>query len=575
MATISASKTSVRNRPETSAPADPTQKPAAGKSWYAATTWMPALIGSLLLYAAFPPVDFWPLAWLAPVCWLALIRRQELPGKRPYVVFWLAGFTYWFLLLQWLRLPHPATAIGWVALSVYLGLYLAVFAVVTRTAVHRLRLPLIVAAPIVWTGLEFAQSHIMTGFNLAALAHSQWRWLPLIQIADLAGSYAVSFLIVLVAACLARCLPLEQHRWQIWPLAVAAAALAGVLAYGYWRLDHEPGRPGPKIALIQGSIDTELKHDPEKQASIYPHYFGLSREAVEKEPDLDLIVWPETMYRDSLLSMSDDAVVPPGWQANIEQIREAVPSRKKLLSQQADLLGTPLLLGLDYLHLGPHRVDHYNSALLVNRNGTIGPRYDKMHPVPFGEFMPFARRFEWLAELSPIGAGIDWGTEVPAFDVAGARLATNICYESVIPHVIRQQVTTLRQRGEEPDILVNLTNDGWFHGSSALDLHLTCAIFRAVECRKPFLIAANTGFSAWIDADGRLLRRGPRKEAVVLLVQPQIDDRHSPYLTTGDLPASLCLVAAVCFGLLGLFIKASGRTCILERTARASFAGPE
>lgn len=527
-------------------------------SRYFETTWLPALAGSLLLFAAFPPIDFWPLAWLAPACWLVLVRRPELLGKRPYLVLWSAGFTYWFLVLQWLRLPHPATAIGWVALSFYLGIYLAVFVAISRTAVHRLRIPLIVAAPVVWTGLELAQSHLMTGFNMAALAHSQWRWLPLIQIADLAGSYAVSFLIVFVAACLASCVPMQNAfqkpvaRRRAWPFAFAAAALTCVLAYGYWRLDHEPGKAGPKIALIQGSIDTELKHDPEKQASIYPHYYGLSQEAVQKEPDLDLIVWPETMFRDSLLSVSDDAVVPRDWQATIEQIREAVPEREKLLSRQAELLGTPLLLGLDYLHLGPRRADHYNSALLIERDGKLGPRYDKIHPVPFGEFMPLARRFEWLAELSPIGAGIDWGTEVPAFHVNGASLAVNICYESAIPHVIRRQVNELRQQGEEPDILVNLTNDGWFRGSSELDLHLTCAIFRAIECRKPFLIAANTGFSAWIDADGRLLRRGPRREAEVLIAQPRLDQRHSLYLTVGDWPAGLCLAAAVCFGLYGL-----------------------
>lgn len=555
MATTSATTTSARNRAQPHAAAAAAANPRTAVPWDDGTTWKPALAGSVLLFASFPPFDLWPLAWLAPVFWLLLIRRRELPGKHPYFVLWSAGFTYWALVLHWLWLPHPpATGIGWLALSLYLGAYLPVFTAISRTAVHRLRVPLLVAAPVVWTGLELAQAHLMTGFDLASLAHSQWRWLPLIQIADLAGNYAVSFLIVFVAACLTRCLPIEEQSRRVWPLAVATAAVAGVLAYGYWRLDHEPGKLGPKIALIQGSIDTELKQDPEKQAAIYPHYFGLSREAVENEPDLHLIVWPETMYRDSLLSVSDDAVVPPTWQATIEQVRDEVPRRTELISRQAHLLGTPLLLGLDYLHLGARRAEHYNSAVFVSREGKIGPRYDKMHPVPFGEFVPFARRFEWLAALSPIGAGIDWGTETPVFHVAGARLAANICYESVIPHVIRGQVAALGERGEEPDILVNLTNDGWFRGSSALDLHLTCAIFRAIECRKPFLIAANTGFSAWIDADGRLLRRGPRRDAEVLIVQPRLDDRHSPYLLVGDWPAGLCLAATISFAVLGLLV---------------------
>ncbi|MGH7140747.1 MAG: apolipoprotein N-acyltransferase, partial [Pirellulales bacterium] len=397
-----------------------------------------------------------------------------------------------------------------------------------------------------------------TGFNMAALGHSQWRWLPLIQIADLAGSYAVSFLVILVAACFARCLPIDGRRWAAWPLLPAAAAFIAVLAYGYWRLDHAAGRPGPTIALIQGSIDTELKDDPVKRRQIYPHYFALSQQAVDREPELDLIVWPETMYRDSLLSLSDDAIAPPTWPATLDEIREEVPRRKQLIAEQAHLLGTPLLLGLDYLHLGPRGVDHYNSALFVSRDGVLGPRYDKTHPVPFGEFMPLARRFEWLAELSPIGAGIDWGTDVPVFQVAETRLAANICYESAIPHLIREQVATLRDKGEEPDILVNLTNDGWFRGSSELDLHLTCAVYRAVECRKPFLIAANTGFSAWIDSDGRIIERGPRREADVIIAKPRLDDRRSPYLALGDWPAGICLFLTCCVGMFGLG-KASGR----------------
>lgn len=216
------------------------------------------------------------------------------------------------------------------------------------------------------------------------------------------------------------------------------------------------------------------------------------------------------------------------------------------------MLKTPLLLGIDYLHLGRAGLEHYNSALFVDRQGRIGPRYDKVHPVLFGEYVPLAKRFEWLAGLSPIGAGIDAGNAAPAFEVAGARLAANICYESAIPHVIRKQVFALRQEGREPDVLVNLTNDGWFRGSSELDLHLTCAVFRAIECRKPFLIAANTGISAWIDSDGRIVKRGPRRAADVIIARPHLDGRRTAYLAVGDWPAGACLLATCGFALVGV-----------------------
>jgi apolipoprotein N-acyltransferase len=111
----------------------------------------------------------------------------------------------------------------------------------------------------------------------------------------------------------------------------------------------------------------------------------------------------------------------------------------------------------------------------------------------------------------------------------------------------------LREEGNEPDILVNLTNDGWFRGSSEHDLHLSCAVFRAIECRKPFLIAANTGFSAWIDADGRIVEQGPRRAAHVIIAQPKLDGRRSLYLAWGDWPAGVCLAITCGFGLVGLW----------------------
>jgi len=126
------------------------------------------------------------------------------------------------------------------------------------------------------------------------------------------------------------------------------------------------------------------------------------------------------------------------------------------------------------------------------------------------------------------------GAGPAAFSVGGIRVAPNICYETVVPHLIRRQSNTLRANGSEPDLLVNLTNDGWFWGSSELDMHLGLRVFRAVECRKPLLIAANTGFSAWIDANGQIVWQGPRRATATTLAEPQVDHRTSWYLDHGD-----------------------------------------
>ena len=176
------------------------------------STFGQALASAVALWAAFPPCDLGWLAWIAPVWWLLLIRRGELPGRRPYRALWLAGFVFWLAALHWLRLPFWATGFGWVALAAYLAFYLPVFIGLTRVAVHRGRIPLILAAPVVWTGLELARAHLLTGFPMACLGHTQYRWIELIQVSDLAGAYAVSFVVMFVAACFARILPCDGQR---------------------------------------------------------------------------------------------------------------------------------------------------------------------------------------------------------------------------------------------------------------------------------------------------------------------------------------------------------------------------
>ena len=174
----------------------------------------------------------------------------------------------------------------------------------------------------------------------------------------------------------------------------------------------------------------------------------------------------------------------------------------------------------------------------------------------FGEYTPFAEYFPWLYRLTPLTGTLAPGERPESFELRWGggvcRIAPNICYETVLSHVIRRQVNALTAEGREPDILINLTNDGWFWGSSELDMHLACGVFRAVECRKPLLIAANTGFSAWIDGDGRIQRQGPRRATAVIIAEPRLDGRYSWYLAHGDWFAGVCLAACGLCGLVGI-----------------------
>jgi apolipoprotein N-acyltransferase len=151
----------------------------------------------------------------------------------------------------------------------------------------------------------------------------------------------------------------------------------------------------------------------------------------------------------------------------------------------------------------------------------------------------------------PIPDGLTPGERPAVFVVRGLKLSPSVCLENTVPHLIRRQVIELRDGGNEPDVLVTLSNDGWFWGSSELDMHLTCGRFRAIELRKPALIAANTGLSAHIDGNGRLLQVGPRRQTQVLIAQVQPDGRASLYSRIGDAPANVCLLACVAIALVG------------------------
>lgn len=534
--------------------------PVERTTWWR-STWALAFAGQLLFWAALPPLGWWPLAWLAPVPWVLLIRQQSLVGRRPYRTLYFTSFAFCLAALHWMTLPHWATSIGWIALSFYLGWYFPLFIALSRYAVHRLHVSPIVAAPVIWVGLELAQAHLLTGFLMAALSNTQYHWPLVLQVSDLFGSYGVSFLIVLVAACAARCLKWNGVRGAWWPLLPLAAAFAGALAYGHWRMSEETTKPGPVVALIQGSIDIEMKHDPKEGQKIFDEYFGLSKEAVSKEAvskhgEVDLIVWPETMFRYPWFTFDKDFHPPAGAKWTTADAEE---TSRRAVRQTVEPLGVPLLLGIDVAHETTAGTKHYNAALLVDPDGKLLGRYDKCHPVLFGEYVPFASMFPWLYQLTPLSGGLESGDGPQSIQVGAVRYAPSICYENTLPHLIRQQVSTLREAGNEPDVLVNLTNDGWFWGSAELDMHLACAVLRAVECRKPMLIAANTGFSAWIDSQGQIQAQGRRRATDTIIAQSKIDRRRSWYTDYGDLPAGACLTATIGLAVAALWDRRKQR----------------
>jgi len=519
-----------------------------------------ALAGSFLGWLAIPPVAWWPLAWLAPVPWLLLVQQPHLSGRRPGLSLYLGGLAFWLAAIYWVCLPHPVTCIGWAAMSSVLAVYPVLFVALARQAVQRWHVPLGLAAPVVWVGLDYVRAHFLTGFGMVFLGHTQAPWISLVQIADLGGAYAVTFVVVAVAAGLvsavvphtspdnAQTLPtLTRISWK--PLLAPAILLGATLAYGAWRTSGDYTRPGLRVGIIQGNVPQTLKIDPKEAGKILTDHIRLSQEAIESGEAQggrpELLVWPETIYRYPLLVEED----PPPSTLSAEDRAlwpKAVERSTGNLRTLAKHLDVPLVIGLDTQIAITTGWKLHNSALLLDPTLGLLGRYDKVHRVMFGEYIPIADAFPDLYRWTPLAGGIrSGGYGQPPLKLGPHTFAVNICFESTVPHLIRGEVARMEAAGESPDLLLNLTNDGWFWGSSEQDLHLVCSVFRAIECRRPVIVSANTGLSAWIDSDGQVRWRGPRQREATFVAPVAFDTRWSPYLHSGDFFSGICFLGTV------------------------------
>jgi apolipoprotein N-acyltransferase len=236
-------------------------------------TLFQACLGSVLLFLSFPPFDLWPLAWVALIPWLRLIVVPELPGRRPWLSLYASGFLFWGVVLYWLTLPHIAGILSWLALPGYLAFYTPAFVGACRALVHRWRMPLPVAVPLVWMGLEHARTWVLTGFSMAGLGHTQWQVGPLIQCADLAGASLVSGIVTLPSAVLVAWWYSASPRRNL-ALACGSVCTASIITaaclYGNSWL-REPASPILTAGLIQGNVDSYFDHRAMSSAEVLNH----------------------------------------------------------------------------------------------------------------------------------------------------------------------------------------------------------------------------------------------------------------------------------------------------------------
>jgi apolipoprotein N-acyltransferase len=451
----------------------------------AKSIWL-AFLSGLLLILSFPNFNLWPLAWVGFVPLFFAIQGK--PKGRAFLLAYLTGVVFWFGIVHWLI---HVTLPGLIILVLYLALYFAIFGLLVS-----FNSPLspycLVLSPCLWVVLEYLRSRLFTGFPWALLGYSQYLNLPAIQIADLTGAWGVSWVVMLANVAIYSVI---GYRLSVIArgkrVLIAISILIFTLLYGYYKLTRTPNtehRTPIKISVIQANIPQELKWDPRARDAIMEKYFALTRAAVKDKPDL--ILWPE---------------------ASIPAVLEEEPRYYEEARNFVRDIRIPLLTGA----VRKEEALYYNSALLVSADGNLSGRYDKLHLVPFGEYIPLRRFLPFLETVVPIG-DFTAGSKYTIFQIPNPksqipnniqypiskfqnRFSVLICFEDLFPELSRQ----FARQGV--DFLVNITNDGWFGKTSAPYQHLSASVLRAVENRIPLVRAANTGVSGFIASSGRII----------------------------------------------------------------------
>ena len=538
-----------------------------------------SVVSGLLLWTTFPPIHWGWLAWVALVPLLLLVKNKG-PRWAIYLGAWGGGYTFWVLALHWVRLTDQTAWVAWLTMALALSCFWPLFLAITRLAVLKLKVPLMLAAPLIWVADEYVRAYFVTGFPWYYLAHSQHTALTLIQVADVTGSLGISFVIVLVNAWIVELLTTPLFRPSAQGTRVTLAQrvrfsavlllMLAILTYGTLRMSTAKFREGPRVAMLQSSLIQRYK-EGKSPTEILGLYRLLVQKAGNLSPRPDLIVWPETSYPFSYTAI-DPKISEEDLQNQLKAIGPNCTSdhwKRRARDIEIDLHGftdslqIPMLVGsLTYDHR-PLGLSKYNSAILFEPKVASVQSYHKLHLVPFGEYVPLIEQLPWLTVFTPYHGStyipsLTFGREPIWIQLGNYKIATAICFEDTVPHVVRRFFSEVAD-GKQPDVLLNLSNDGWFHGSAEHDMHLAISIFRAVENRVPLARAVNTGISAIVDGNGRILDRLPKlKEGVVSGVIP-LDDREALYSRWGDWLGRTSLAITIGFLGIGGYRNASKR----------------
>jgi len=485
--------------------------------------WLAAICSGTLYAACFAPFDLTWFCWIALTPLIAAIwfsgRQSRHRWFRNLLLGYVAGLTFFWIVFSWLT---TVTVLGWFVLEFYMAIYFAIWAwlcgllrpregkqrspgvskwdqMLMRArstaapppspwikSTNNLRLAFILAAA--WTTQEWLRGWIFSGFgwnNLGIALHDYW---PLIQITEVTGVAGLSFLVAFANVILlttAYRLIVEARTRVMRPhfdFTVTMAAIVGILIFGLRAAQNSPPTKSLRVAAVQSNVPQTQKFDPQFTRRIFDQFRRLSEIALRSNPPPDLLVWPESSMPGPVLADQESY---------------------KFVMDLAASADTDLLLGT----IDVDQQDIYNAALLVSDSGERVQVYRKIHLVPFGEYVPGRHTVPLLAQIvgNQVPGDFKRGKEYTVFTLTNSEIHVGplICFEDTIGDLTRQFVLP-SETSPGANLLVDVTNDGWFKTSAGSHQHLANAIFRCVETRRPMIRAANTGVTCFINQFGRV-----------------------------------------------------------------------
>ena len=480
-----------------------------------------------------PSIGIDLLAWicLVPAFLFGLRRNIPLGSGQIFLIGLGCGIAagvgriYWIAetLVNYGGLNQMQALVSTAALILYLALYPALFfLLICRSLPSRSPFFSWLAAS-VWVLLDWAQSWVLTGFPWQQIGYSQHQNFPVLQFASVAGVYGLSFAVILVNAAVTQAILVPRRL--LFCTGPVLFGMVGLVAYGHHRLATIPNEPVAaelsRVAVIQGSIPQDTKWKSDRQRRTTDHYIELTREFMAENAgkEYDLIVFPET----ALPYYLTDPVY--------EEYRERVAG----LARQLDI---PILVGSLEGRSGVAGHPIYNRAFLMDRRGELVDFADKVHLVPFGEYLPLPQLFSYLDQLTAESGRFTRGDSHRAIGLPDGdlRLGVFICYESIFPEITRTLAL------DNANLLINTTNDAWFGHTSAPYQHMAMAAVRAVECGLPMVRAANTGISGAVAPSGRVLAATNLFETTAIAVRLPPPAPATFYVRHGDILLLLCVL---------------------------------